>query len=319
MRGPRSCLLLALSIAPAAPAADYPVRPIRLIVASAPGGQPDINSRIFGAELGRQVGQQVVVDNRLGASGSIGYDMLAKAAPDGYTMGYVSFTLATNPSALPNLPYDAMRDMQMIVLTHISPNILGLSPGVALKSVPELISYAKQNPGKLIFGSGGNGSSQHLSMELLRLMTGVQLVHVPYKAIQQAMTEAIGGHLHMVCDNASSIMPHLAAGRLRGIGVTGTTRIPIVPDLPTIAEAGVPGYEITPWGGYAVPAGTAKTVVTRLNTELNRIVAIPAVRDRWISLGIEPMGGTPERFTEHVRKEIAKWGDVLRRSAAKGN
>lgn len=301
----------------AAAAAEYPTRPIRLIVASAPGGQPDINARMFAAELGKQMRQQVVVDNRVGASGSIGYEMLVKAPPDGYTLSYVSFILSTNPSMLPNLPYDAARDMQMVILTHISPNILGVATELPVRSVAELVSHAKQNPGKLMYGSSGIGSSQHLSMELFKLMTGTQLVHVPYKGIQRAITEVIGGHLHMVCDNASSIMPHLAAGRLRGLGVTGTRRIPAVPDLPPIAEAGVPGYEITPWGGYAVPAGTPKPIVARLNTELNKIVALPSVRERWIAVGIDPVGGTPEYFTEHLRKETAKWADVIKRTGAK--
>jgi tripartite-type tricarboxylate transporter receptor subunit TctC len=311
-----SVVWIALTMTIAA-AAEYPERPIRLIVASAPGGQPDINARMFAVELGKQMQQQVVVDNRAGASGSIGYEMLVKAAPDGYTMSYVSFILSTNPSMLPKLPYDAARDMQMVILTHISPNILSVAPEVPVKSVPELISRAKQNPGKLMYGSSGIGSSQHISMELFRLMTGTQLVHVPYKGVQQAITEIIGGHLHMICDNASSIMPYLAAGRLRGLGVTGTKRIPVVPDLPPIAEAGVPGYEITPWGGYAVPAGTPKPIVARLNMELNKIVALPSVRERWIAVGIDPVGGTPEYFTQHVRKETAKWADVIKRTGAK--
>ena len=242
----------------AAAAAEYPTRPIRLIVASAPGGQPDINARMFAAELGKQMRQQVVVDNRVGASGSIGYEMLARAPPDGYTLSYVSFILSTNPSMLPNLPYDAARDMQMVILTHISPNILGVATELPVRSVAELISHAKQNPGKLMYGSSGIGSSQHLSMELFKLMTGTQLIHVPYKGIQQAITEVIGGHLHMVCDNAFSIMPHLAAGRLRGLGVTGTRRIPAVPDLPPIAEAGS-GIRDYALGRLCRACGYAKT------------------------------------------------------------
>ena len=298
-------------------AAEYPERPIRLIVASAPGGQPDINSRMFAQELSKQFKQQVIVDNRAGATGLIGYEMLAKASPDGHTMSYVAFSLATNPALIPKLQYDVARDMQLIVLTHISPNILGVAPSLPVKSVTELISYAKQNPGKLMFGSGGTGASSHIGMELFMQMTGAPLVHIPYKGVQQAITEMIGGRLHLLSDNASPMMPHITSGRLRGLGTTGTRRVPIAPDLPTIAEAGVPGYEITPWGGYAVPAGTSKSIVMRLNAELNKIVAMPYVRERWIAVGIEPIGGTPEHFTTHVKNETAKWSEVIKRMQAK--
>jgi tripartite-type tricarboxylate transporter receptor subunit TctC len=298
-------------------AAQYPERPIRLIVASAPGGQPDTNSRMFAQELSKQFKQQVVVDNRVGATGIIGYEMLAKSAPDGYTISYVAFTLATNPSLVSKLPYDVTRDMQLLILTHISPNILAILPSLPVKSVTELISHAKQNPGKLMFGSGGTGASSHIGMELFMQMTGVQLVHIPYKGVQQAITEMIGGRLQLLSDNASPMMPHITSGRLRGLGTTGARRVPIAPDLPTIAEAGVPGYEITPWGGYTTPAGTPRAIVTKLNAELNKIVAMPYVRERWISVGIEPVGGTPEHFTEHVKKETVKWSAVIKRMQAK--
>ena len=309
-----ACLIASGSAA----AGDFPDRPIRLIVASAPGGQPDINARMFATELSKQFRQQVVVDNRTGASGAIGYEMLAKAPPDGYTLSYISFTLATNPSMLRQLQYDASRDLQMVILTHITPNILTVAAALPAKSVAELIAYAKKNPGKLMYGSGGYGASPHISMELFTQMTGTDLVHVPYKGVQQAITEIIGGQLQIICENTSSVMPHVTSGRLRALGVTGPRRIPIIPDLPTVAEAGVPGYEITPWGGYAVPAGTPGPVVTKLNKEFNKVVALPAVRERWIALGIEPMGGSPAQFTEHVRKETAKWSEVIKRAGLKG-
>ena len=297
--------------------AEYPARPIRLIVASAPGGQPDINARMFAQEMSKQFKQQVVVDNRANATGVIGYEMLARSSPDGHTMSYVAFSLATNPTLLPKLQYDVARDMQLVILTHISPNIMGIAPSLPVKSASELIAHAKQNPGKLMFGSGGTGSSAHIGMELFMQLTGAPLVHIPYKGVQQAITEMIGGRLHILCDNASPMMPHITSGRLRGLGTTGSKRVPIAPDLPTIAEAGVPGYEITPWGGYAVPAGTPRAVVDKLNTELNRIVALPYVRERWIAVGIDPAGGTPEQFTEHVRRETAKWSGVIKRMQAK--
>ena len=312
-------LACAVLVLPNLAAAAYPDRPIRLIVASAPGGQPDLNSRMFAVELGKQLKQQVVVDNRSGATGVIGYEMLAKSAPDGHTMSYVAFSLATNPSLLAKVPYDVHKDLQLVILTHISPNILTISSSIPIKSVTELISYAKQNPDKLMFGSGGTGASSHISMELFKQMTGTQLMHVPYKGVQQAVTEIIGGRLQLLCDNAAPMMPHIQSGRLRGLGVTGTQRIPLAPDLPTIAEAGVPGYEITPWGGYAVPGGTPKAIVARLNAELNKIVAMPYVRERWIAVGIEPVGGTAEHFTEHVKKETVKWAEVIKRMGVNKN
>ena len=224
--------------------AAYPERPIRMIVPSAAGGQPDTNSRLVAVELGRQIGQQVVVDNRPGASSSIGFEAVARAQPDGYTIGYGAFPLATNPSLLARVPYDVNKDFRMLIMTNISPNIIAVTPALPVKSVEELIAYAKRNPDKLLFGSAGSGSSMHLSMELFKLMTDTQMVHVPYKGMQQVITELIGGRLHLTSDNVTSVLPHVTAGRLHALGVTGARRIPLAPDIPTVAEAGVPGYEI---------------------------------------------------------------------------
>lgn len=311
---PLPCVLLCMATSALA---EYPERPIRLIVASAPGGQPDINSRLFAAELTKRFNQQIVIDNRAGAAGLLGTELLAKSSPDGYTLSYVAFGLATNPALRKNLPYDLARDLQLVILTHISPNVLAVAPALPVKSVTELIAHAKQNPGRLNFGTGGTGASSHIGMELFMQMTGAPLTHVPYKGVQQAVTDIIGGQCHVISDNASPIMAHVAAGRLRALGVTGTKRIPLAPELPTVAEAGVPGYEITPWGGYAVPARTPAAIVARLNSEFNRIVAMPAIRDKWIAVGIEPVGGTPEHFTGHVRRETAKWGEVIRKAGIK--
>jgi tripartite-type tricarboxylate transporter receptor subunit TctC len=299
--------------------AAYPERPIRMIVPSAAGGQPDTNSRLVAAELGKQIGQQVVVDNRPGASSSIGFEAVAKAQPDGYTIGYGGFPLATNPSLLARVPYDVNKDFRMVILTNISPNVIAITPALPVNSVSELIAYAKRNPDQLLFGSSGSGGTMHLSMELFKLMTGTRMVHVPYKGMQQVITEIIGGRLQLLSDNVTSVLPHVTAGRLRALGVTGPRRIPLAPDIPTVAEAGVPGYEITAWGGYMAPAGTPGPIVARLNAELNRVVASPAIRERWLALGIEPVGGTPERFAEHVRTETAKWTDVIKRAGIKGD
>jgi tripartite-type tricarboxylate transporter receptor subunit TctC len=288
-----------------------------MIVPSAAGGQPDINSRLVAGELGKLLGQQVVVDNRPGASSSIGFEAIARAQPDGYTIGYGGFPLATNPRLLPRVSYDVNKDFRMVVLTNISPNIIAITPALPVKSVPDLVAHAKRNPGQLMFGSAGSGGTMHLSMELFMLMTGTQMLHVPYKGMQQVITEIVGGRLQLLSDNVTSVLPHITAARLRGLGTTGARRIPAAPDLPTIAEAGVPGYEITAWGGYMAPAGTPAPIVARLNSALNQVLALPAVRDRWRALGIEPVGGTPEQYAEHVRKEIVKWTDVIVRAGIK--
>jgi tripartite-type tricarboxylate transporter receptor subunit TctC len=299
--------------------AAYPERPIRMIVPSAAGGQPDTNSRLVAAELSKQIGQQVVVDNRPGASSTIGFEAMARAQSDGYTIGYGAFPLATNPSLLAKLPYDVNKDFRMVILTNISPNVIAITPALPVNSVSELIAYARGHPDQLMFGSTGSGSTMNLSMELLKLMTGTRMVNVPYKGMQQVITEIIGGRLQLISDNVTSVLPHVTAGRLRALGVTGPRRIPLAPDIPTVAEAGVAGYEITAWGGYLAPAGTPGPIVARLNAELNKVIAAPAIRERWVALGIEPVGGTPERFAEHVRKETAKWTDVIKRAGIKGD
>ncbi len=301
----------------AALAAEYPARPIRFIVPSAPGGTPDIISRAVALELGRQMGQQAVVDNRPGANGVIGMQMIVKAAPDGYTIGYGPVSaLAINPG-ITKLPYDPDRDLQMVAQLVFGLHILTVTPVLPVKSVQELIDYAKSNPGKLSYGSSGSGSSQHVGMEMFKLMTGTQMVHVPYKAIQQAITEVIGGRVQLTFDNLASMGPHVRAGRVRGLGVTSLKRSPAFPELPTISEAGVPGFEVTTWSGVIVPSGVAKGIVARLNAEINKALASTTMKDTIAAMGYELVGGTPEQFTAHVRKEIAKWADVVRRTGAK--
>ena len=241
--------------------AAYPERPIRMIVPSAAGGQPDTNSRLVAAELTKALGQQVVVDNRPGASSSIGFEAVARAQPDGYTIGYGAFPLATNPSLLAHVPYDVNKDFRMVIFTNISPNIIAITPALPVNSMQDLIAYAKRNPDQLVFGSSGVGSTMHLSMELLKQMTQTQMVHVQYKGMAQVITEIIGGRLQLASDNVTSMLPHVKSGRLRALGVTGARRIPQAPEIPTVAEAGVPGYEITAWGGYM-----ADRKSTRLNS-----------------------------------------------------
>jgi len=309
-----ACVLLAACTALVpivAGAQSYPSRPIRLIVPSAPGGSPDISGRLVAAELTRQMGQQVLVDNRPGASGLLGIDMMAKAQPDGHTFGLVTFFISTSPSLIKKLPFDAMRDFQWVAHQTTVPNLMAVSPALPITSTASLIDYAKASPGKIGFGSVGNGTSMHLSVELLQYMTGTKMLHVPYKAIQMAITDVISGQLQLVSDNIASILPHVKANRLRPLGVTTLKRSPVVPDLPTIAET-VPGYEIAPWGGYVVPARVPREIVVRLNHEINKALRTPTVSDKLTSLGSNIIGGTPEQFADHVKREIAKWAAVLK-------
>jgi tripartite-type tricarboxylate transporter receptor subunit TctC len=301
----------------AAAAAEFPSRPIRFIVPSAAGGTPDINARLLAAELSKQMGQQVIVDNRPGAANVIGTEMVVKAPPDGYTIGYATVSLAINRSFLLKLPYDPVKDLQVITQLGYQPNLLAVTPALPVKSVKELIDYAKSNPAKLSFGSAGNGSTLHLSMELFKLMTGTQIIHVPYKAAQQAITEMIGGHVHLVFDNLGSILAHVKAGRVRGLAVSGPIRSPVVPELPTVAEAGVPGFEVTVWGGVMAPAGLPKAILTTLNAEINKALASPTLKEKFGAIGYQLVGGTPEQFDAFVNKEVVKWADVIKRSGAK--
>lgn len=300
------------------PAPGYPARPIRFIVPSAAGGAADVNARLLAAELTKLMGQQIVVDNRPGAAGSIGMELIARAVPDGYTIGYgTSAALAINRSLLARLPYDLEKDFQMVALMGYQPNLLAVTLSLPVKSVQELIVYARNNPGKLSYGSAGGGTPPHLGMEMFKHMTGTQMVHVPYKAAQQAIAEMIAGQVHLLFDNFGSIVPHVKGGRIRGLGVTSKKRSPALPELPTLDEAGVPGFELTAWGGVVVPAGVPKTTVARLNAEINRALAAAALKEKVSVFGYEVAGGTPERFTEHVRKEAAKWADVIKRSGVK--
>jgi len=301
-----------------AAAAAYPVRPIRFLVPSAPGGTPDVIARVVATELGRQMGQSVVVDTRPGANGTIGMQLLAKSPPDGYTIGYAPVSaLAINPAIRPNLPYDADKDFLMVTQLVFGLHILTVSPSLPIRSVQELIDYAKSNPGKLSYGSSGSGSSQHVGMEMLKLMTGTNMVHVPFKAIQQATIEVIAGRVHLTFDNLASMGPHVKAGRVRALGVTSLKRSAAFPELPTISEAGVPGFEVTTWSGVIVPAGVPKPIVARLNAEINKALVSQLAVEKLGGAGYELVGGSQEQFTAHVRKEIAKWADVVKRSGAK--
>jgi len=310
-------LLAALALATTASAA-YPDRPIRLIIASAAGGSPDVVTRILCIELTKQLGQQIVIDNRPGGAQTIGTDMVVRAVPDGYTLGYANVvTLAINKTLLPKQPYDPDRDLALIGQFLSTANLLAVNNSLPVKSVSELVEYARKNPSKLLNASAGNGTTGHLGGELFKIMTGTKITHVPYKGSPQGIADLLAGQVQLMFDNLTSISPHVKAGKLRGLGVSGPRRSPVFPDLPTIAEAGVPGYVTTAWGGLVAPAGTPRAIVTRLNAEVNKALEMPALKERFAVIDAEPVGGTIEAFAAFVTSESAKWGDVVRKSGAK--
>ena len=298
--------------------ADYPDRPIRLIISSAAGGSPDVVTRILAVELTKQLGQTFVIDNRPGAAQTIGTDMVVRANPDGYTIGYANVvTLAINKSLLPKQPYDPDRDLLPIGQFLSTYNMLCVTNGLPVRSVKELIDYAKANPGKLLNASGGNGTTGHLGGELFKIMTGTQITHVPYKGSPQGIQDLIAGQVQLMFDNLTSISPHVKSGKLRGLGVSNLKRSPVFPDIPTIAEAGVPGYETIAWGGLVAPVGTSRAIIVKLNAEVNRALQSPTLRERYAAIDAEPVGGTPEQFAAYAKKETAKWAEVVKKSGAK--
>ncbi len=317
-RWPSGFIFLVSFFTHGAMAVQYPARPIRLIVPSGTGGGADYPARAVAAELSTQMGQQVVVDNRPGAGGLIGMEAVARSAPDGYTLGMGNVpTLSVQPLLKSKLPYDVERDLQPIARTTDSQNVLVIRPGLPVKSVPELIDYARKNAGKLTFASTGNGSVIHLAGELFKQRTGAQILHVPYKAISQAHTELFGGLVDVIFDNLTPMVPHIKSGKLRGLAVTGPARTPLFPELPTVAEAGVPGYEVTVWTGIVAPAGLPKPILARLNVEINKACVAPALLERYAQVGNRCPGGTPEQFRDFCRLETVKWAQVIKTAGIK--
>jgi tripartite-type tricarboxylate transporter receptor subunit TctC len=309
--------LAAIASVPAG-AQPYPQRPIRLIVPFPPAGATDILGRTLAQKLGEALGAQVVVENKPGAGGALGSAEAARAAPDGYTIVMATTsTHSINPALNPKIAYNVERDFAPVIWLANSANILIASPALAANNVRELIAYAKANPGKVNYASSGNGTIIHLTAELFASMAGVKLVHVPYKGTALSMPDLMSGQVSILFDNLVSAMPHLKGGKVKTFGVTSLQRSPLVPEIPTVAESGLPGFVSDAYFGVFAPAGTPREIVVRLNAEINKLLAQPDFRERLAALGAEPAGGDPEKFAAHVRAEGAKWAKVIAEAGVK--
>lgn len=291
----------------------YPNKALRIIVPFAPGGSTDIFARLVGERLALSLGQSAVIENRAGASGNIGADAVAKAAPDGYTLLMATTgVMAINNALFKNMPYDAAKDFEPVVFIASITNVLSVPNDLPAKNVAELVALAKKDPDKLSFASSGAGSSTHLSAELFKSMAGVDVVHIPFKGSGQALIDVVAGRVSMIFDNMPSALPHIRAGKLRALAVTGSRRSGALPEVPTIAEAGVPGYESLSWSGFAAPAGTPREIVQRLNRETGTILASADMKQKLADQGAEAVGGAPEAFAAHIRAEREKWSKLVR-------
>jgi len=315
----RWTLAATLACAASAPLAQsFPERPIRLVVGFTPGGPSDILARALGQKLSERWAQQVVIENRPGAGGNVAAEAVARSAPDGYTwlLGNNSI-LATNQSLYRTLGYDPVKDFAPVSLVAVQPNILVVNPQLPVKSVKELISFAREHPGKLNYASSGSGAAAHLAAELFKTMAGVELVHIPYKGAQPALTDVIAGQVQLMFATSASVIPFIQAGKLRALGVTTARRSASVPDLPTVSEAGVPGFEAITWHGVVVPAATPAPLIERLNRDIVGALAQPDLRERLAALGAELHAGTPREFADYIAREIPKWSKVVRDSGAR--
>ena len=299
-------------------AQPYPSKPVRLIVPYAPGGATDIISRASALELSKTLGQSVVVDNRPGAGGNVGAEMAAKSAPDGYTMLMSASSLhGITPFLYSKLNYDPNKDLAPVIVFASFANVLVLNPGVKANSLKELIALVKAQPGKLACASSGSGSTIHMSCEMFKQMLGLDITHVPYRGSGPALTDLLGGQVHMMFDNIPSAISHIRSGKLRALATTGPVRSVTLPELPTMIEAGLPGYESTAWFGLAMPAGTPKEIIVRMNAEGQKAAKAPEFVKRMSDLGYEIVGGTPEQMAAMIQDEIKRWGPIVKASGAK--
>jgi tripartite-type tricarboxylate transporter receptor subunit TctC len=295
-----------------ASAQAFPNKPIRWIVPFPPGGAADIVSRTVGGKLTAAWGQQVVIDNRPGAGGNIAAELVAKAIPDGYTVIIVPATHTTNPTLYARLPYDPVKDFAPVTLVSSSPLVLVVHPAVPASSVRELIALAKARPGQLNYASSGIGVSAHLAAELFKFTVGVDIVHIPYKGQPPAMIDLLSGQVQLMFANMPVALPQIKAGKLRPLAVTTLKRTPNLPGLPTVAETGLPGFEVNQWSGLLVPAGTPRSVISKLHGEIARTLQLPDVRESFVNQGFEPVGNTPGEFAAYISAEIAKWAKLIR-------
>jgi tripartite-type tricarboxylate transporter receptor subunit TctC len=309
---------MAVTVSGAMAQATFPDRPIRLIVPQAPGSATDSLARMVAAELAPIIGQSIVIENKPGAAFTLGLDLVAKAAPDGYTLGMGPVgALAISPNMVAKMPYDVVRDFQPIALLTHGHLLLTAAPSSPFRTVQDIIDEARRNPGKLTNASSASGSPGHVGGELFKVMTGTNIVHVPYRGGAAATNDLIAGHVQLMFESLNSILPQAKSGAVRAIAVSGARRSPAFPELPTIAEAGVPGYAAPTWSGVVGPAGMPRSVTMKLNEAFNRAMTSPAFMERFGQIGDEPGGGPPEEFAETIRTELAKWGDVVKRSGAK--
>jgi tripartite-type tricarboxylate transporter receptor subunit TctC len=311
---------LAAVIVPASAHAQFPDKPIRLIVPQAPGSATDLLARSVAAEVEQFLNQKIIIENKPGAAFTIGLDLVAKAAPDGYTLGMGPVgALAISPNMIAKVPYDVVRDFQPVAQLTRGHLLVAVAPNSSIHSIQELIAEAKKHPGKLTNASSASGSPGHVAAELFKVMTGTNIVHVPYRGGAAAMNDLIAGHVQLMFESLNSIAPHARSGKVRGLAVSGARRSPMFPDTPTVAEAGVPGYDAPTWSGIVGPAKMPRAVVMRLNEAINKALTSPAFIERFGKIGDEPAGGPPEAFGETIRVELAKWADVVKRSGAKLN
>ena len=306
-------LMLTLAFSATAVAQDYPAKPIRFVVPYAPGGNTDILSRLIGQRLSAAWGQQVIIDNRPGAAGTVGAELVARAPADGYTLIMGSFgNIIVANSLYKKLKYDPLKDFASIALVSLPPGVLVENPGVPAQNVRELIAYAKSNPGKLNYGSPGAGAWNHLFFELFNASAGVSIVHVPYKGIAPAVVDLLGGQVQLAISAFPTALPHIKSGKLRALAVTSAKRSGLLPEVATVAESGLPGYEAAGWFGVLAPAGTPPAVVAKLNAEINRVLDLPEVKATLASDGAEPAGGSPAQMAESARVASVKWGKIIR-------
>ena len=310
-------LLMQASPSSAQTTGPYPNRPIKMMVVSAAGGILDTIGRIVATGISPNLGQVVVVENRAGAGGIPGTEVVARAAPDGYTIGSVSTSHSINPSLYPKMPYDTLRDLVMVSHTVNLKNVLVAHPSVPANSVKELISLAKSRPGTLTFASAGNGQSNHLSGEIFKSMAGIDMIHVPYKGSAPGLTDTVAGSTSIMFVDILSALPHIKSGRLKALGVTGTVRSPALPDVPTIQESGLPDFNGNTWLGMVAPAGTPREIVMRLSAETSKVLNAPDMRERLLAQGVEPVGSTPEQATAHLEAEMKRYAAAVKASGAK--